>query len=405
MAGPLEGIRVVECTQWVQGGTAGALLGDMGADVVKVEPPITGDPIRGWLKIGAAQTNVVERNYYLELCNRSKRSITLNLRKQKGKDIFYSLIEKADIFLHNWRLGTPEKLGADYETLSRYNPQLIYAEISGWGTKGPLREQAAYELAAMARAGMLDMVGEPDSAPVIWPSGHGDTIGAIVAVAGILAALTAQERSGIGQKVDVSLLGSLITVEAAQFYSWLLAGSPFPNRSRATIGNPLYSHYRCADGAWITLNMLEPDRYWSTFCRVMGIPELEHDPKFATIQVRSQNSVELISILDRIFATKPRTEWLRLFEEQGPGQLIYAPVQNVPEVANDPQVLANQYVVDFEHPAFGPIKVTGMPYKFGRTPAELTRAAPELGQHTEEILLESGYTAQDIARLKEEEVL
>lgn len=405
MAGPLEGIRVVDCAQWVQGGTAGALLGDMGADVIKVEPPGTGDPIRGWLKIGAAQTNVVERNYYFEVCDRSKRSITLDLRQPKGREVFYRLIKRADIFLHNWLTGTPQKLGADYETLSRYNTKLIYAEASGWGPDGPLQSQAAFEPAAMARAGMLDMVAEPDMAPIVWPSGPGDIIGAIMAVVGILAALAARQRLGVGQKVNTSLLGSLITVQAAQFYSWLMAGSPFPKRARARMGNPLYSHYRCADGRWVTLSMLEADRYWSTFCQAMGIPELENDPRFASMKARGENSVELIKLLDKTFATRPRAEWLKLFEEPGPGKLIYAPVQSVPEAAGDPQVLANEYVVDFEHPVFGPIKVTGVPYKFSRTPAALTRAAPGLGQHTEEILLEMGYTREHIARLKEEAVI
>lgn len=405
MSGPLSGIKVVDCAQWLQGGAAGATLADLGADVIKVEDPRGGDPVRGWLQIGAAQTHKVERNYYLELTNRGKRSITLNLGKEKAREVIYKLIERADIFIHNWRTGTPQKLGVDYETLCRCNSRLIYAEVTSWGTEGPLQAETAYEATAMARSGMLEMVRGRDMPPLIWPSGIGDLIGATTAVIGILAALQARQVLGRGQKVSTSLLASLIAIETAQFHAWLLAGAEFPKRDRATMGNPLYNHYRCADDKWLNLSMLQPDRYWPTFCQAMGLKQLEKDPRFENMAVRARNSEELIRLLDKVFVTKPRAEWLQCFEQQGPGRLVYAPIQSVAEAVADPQVVANEYIVNFDHPVFGPIRTVGFPWNFSETPPALRRPAPELGQHTEEILQEVGYTREEIVRLKEQNII
>lgn len=403
MSGPLEGIRVIDCSQWLQGALAGAMLGDMGAEVIKVEERVGGDPARGFVRIVATQVvQASRRNYIFEYCNRNKRGMTLDLGKEKGKGIIYRLVKKADIFLHNWRLGVPQRLGMDYETLSRINPGLVYCQASGWGAKGPVSGQPAFEKVAQGRAGMMYCVGEPGMPPLFFASGLGDNIGGTVVVVSVLAALRSRERTGEGQQVDVSLLGSLLHIESAQICSLTIDGLEFPRRARANMGNPLYNHYQCADGKWINLAMMQGDRYWSAFCKTMGIEHLQKDPRFESLVVRSANAEELIRLLDQVFATRTREEWMKIFEEAG---LIYGPIQTISEVVNDPQVLENEYIIDFDHPSFGRVKVVGFPYKFSKTPASLRRAAPEFGQHTEEILLEIGYTWDEIARFREEEVI
>lgn len=406
MEGPLAGIQVIDCSLWFQGGMVGVMLGDMGAKVIKIEDPQQGDPARGWLQSGfGAQTHKVQRNYTFEGANRGKKSVTLNLRKEKGREIFYSLIRKADIFVHNWRgENVPRKLGADYDTLAKINPQLIYSQVSGWGPKGADSGLPAFEPSAQARSGMYDLFRAPDSPPTIFPGGPGDVTGAILAVVGVLAALEARQRLGKGQKVDTSLLGSILHLLTFQVASLGIAGEIYPQRSRFTMGNQLWNHYQCADGKWITFAMSQPDKYWHNFCVAVGIQELEKDPRFDNLESKAQNAKELIAILDKKFATKPRDEWVKQFKEANV-DLIYSPVQSIPEVLQDPQVLANEYVVDFDHPVYGLIKMVGVPYQFSETPAEPRHAAPQFGEHTEEVLLELGYSWSEISKLKDEGVI
>ncbi len=406
MTGPLTGIRVVDCAQWVQGSMIGVLLGDMGADVIKVEEPEQGDQMRGWVQSGfGAQTHQVKRNYPYEVANRGKKSITLNLKMEKGREIFHALIKKTDIFIHNWRgEDIPKKLGVDYETLAKINPRLIYSEASGWGPKGPSANSPAFEPTAQARSGMYDLFAELNGPLPVFPGGAGDSVGAIMAVVGIVSSLEARHRLGKGQKVNTSLLGSILQLLAFQIGSFGIANEVYPRRSRSKMGNPLYNHYQCADGKWVTFAMMQPDRYWHNFCVAVDVTDLEKDPRFENFTIRAKNAIEMIRILDKHFATKPRDEWLKQFEAADV-DLIYAPVQTIPEVFQDPQVLANEYIVDFEHPEFGAIKRIGVPYRFSETPAEPRRAAPQFGQHSEEILLELGYSWEDIGKLRGQEVI
>ena len=404
MSGPLEGITVVECATWIFGAFGGCCLGDLGADVVKIEERVMGDPARGFRRIIAQYGVVSERNWAFECANRKKRSITLDLRKEDGKKILYELIKQADVFVHNFRLDVPGRLGIDYETLSRYNPQLVYVEATGWGSKGPLRLHPSFEPVAEARAGWMYITGEPDMPPLRFVSGPGDVMGGIIVAQSILAALLARERLGIGQKVEVSLFGSLIFQLAGPVTTKLVTGEEFPRRARARWGNPLFNHYRCADDKWIVFAMAQADRYWPDFCKAVGIEELEKDPRFQNIEARTENAEELILILDNIFATRSVEEWLAHFEQQRI-DLIYAPIQTISDLVDEPQARANDYIVDFNHPNFGPTDVVGCPYQFSKTPVSVGALVPELGQHTEEVLLELGHTWDDIVRLREKEVI
>lgn len=407
MTGPLEGIKVIECTVWAQGSYAGTMLGDLGATVIKIENPQGGDPARGMAQMSQMRgsgAGHLDRNYFMEAFNRSKRSLVLDLQKEKGREVAYKLIEGADIFVHNLRPDVPARLGMDYETLSRLNPRIIYAEATGFGPEGPEHLRPGFEAIAQAKTGWLYFAGGPEMPPLWQVSGAGgDAIGATIAVIGILAALVSRDRHGGGQRIDTSLIGSLVYLAPSPFTAKLLLGQEFPRRDRERVINPLCNFYRCSDGGWIFLYMLQADRFWHDFCRVVGIEHMEKDPRFVDLEARTRHAGELIRLLDEIFITKPLPAWLDTLEKGG--DFIYGPIQTVSEATEDPQILANRYITDFDHPAVGPTKVVGIPYKFSKTPAEVTRACPELGEHTEEVLLEMGYTWEDIAELKDQGVI
>ena len=405
MSGALDGIRVIDCGVVQTGTTAATLLGDLGADVIKVEPPVTGEMGRGIEILAGAASRIQPGGSHFEVWNRNKRGITLNLTKESGREIFYRLVGTSDVVLNNWRKGVAERLKVDYETLLQHNPKIIYAYASPWGLKGPESEDQAMDFTAIARSGMAYQVGKPDDPPMIFVSGYSDTTTGIIMAQGILAALVARERTGVAQRVDVSLLGSMVAgLERHPVNTRAQSGVEMPRRDRTKMGNPLWNYYKCEDGKWIALAMLAADRYWSSFCKALGIEELEHDARFSDIEIRSQlqNSETLIRILDGIFITKPQNEWLRILREH---KLICGRIQTISDLLSDPQVLENEYIIDYEHPVYGQIKTVGFPWNFSVTPASLRLPAPQLGQHTEEILLELGYSWDDIGNLREQEVI
>jgi crotonobetainyl-CoA:carnitine CoA-transferase CaiB-like acyl-CoA transferase len=402
---PLQGIRILDCTIWQQGPVATAMMGDLGAEVIKIEDRIGGDPARGVMKMWGVMARLPDgRNFYLENNNRNKKGITLDLKKEKGRQILYKLVEKSDVFVHNYRLDVPAKLGCDYETLSKYNPKLIYVQSSGYGPKGPEALAPAFDYIGQARSGLMTAVGEVGMPPLTVTGAPIDQMGATVTAYGILAALLARERLGVGQKVDVSMLGSAIWLQAENVASSLIFGYEYPRWTRSDTGNPLWNHYCCADGKWLVLAMPQSDRHWPALCRVLDIEDLRDDRRFDNMHNREQNAKELIAILDRVFATKTREDWLKLMKDER--ELIVTPVNSISDLKNDPQVIANEYIVDFDHPTLGAIKVVGVPIKLSKTPGSIRLPAPEFGQHTEEVLIDVlGYSWEEIAKLRDEEVM
>jgi CoA:oxalate CoA-transferase len=400
---PLEGIRVIDWTIWQQGPVCSAMLGDLGAEVIKIETRETGDPGRGMLKMSGVDLSD-RPNFYFEANNRNKKSLTLDLKQEAGRSIVYQLVSKSDIFVQNYRLGVAARLGLGYETLRAHNPTLIYASATGYGPEGAEAGDPSFDQLGLARSGIMLAVGEPDAPPQQIAGGIADQMGAIMLAYGVLAALFVRERFGIGQEVDASHLGSMTFLQGLSVAARCMMGFAIPRMPRKYATNALWNHYRCQDDRWICLGMLQPDRYWADFCRTIGRPELATDERFVDLRVRAANSGAAVEILDAVFATKPRDEWIQLL--RAGGDFIFTIVNSVDELPDDPQVLANEYVVNLEHPRFGQTRTVGIPVRLRETPGRVQSAAPEFGQHTEEILTELlGYTWEQVAQLKDRKVI
>jgi CoA:oxalate CoA-transferase len=396
MDAPLKGIRVIDWTIWQQGPVATAMLADMGAEVIKIEEREKGDPGRGVFAIGGAEST---RNFYFEANNRHKQSLTLDLSKPGAREIVYKLVAKSDVFVQNFRKGVADRLGLGYKDLSTHNPKLVYASSSGYGPFGPDSGEPSFDYLAQARSGIMYTGPADIKDPIYLTGGIADQMGAIMLAYGVTMALVARERYGVGQEVNASHLGSMIALQGLNVASRTFLGHEFKRNAREESFNPLWNHYKCADEKWICLGMIQ-DRYWKDFCNAVGIPELIDDARFNNMRARGKNRRELIAILDKVFATKPRDEWMRIMKHGG--DFIYTVVNSINDLPTDPQVLANEYVVDYEHPQLGKMQVVGVPVTLSQTPGNPRGRAPELGENTEMILTEMlGYSWDDVAKFRE----
>ena len=405
MRAVLEGIKVIECTpRSYQASVGGVLLAELGADVIHIEEPIKGDPLRGIQYLSGIKAVLPDgSNPLFQLGNRSKKSMTLNLKSQEGREVIYRLISKSDVFLCSLRSDATKRLGMDYSTLSQYNPTLIYAHASGFGPKGTESGQAVLDYVGQARSGFMHMIGEPDSTPTVFNIAIGDQVGGIMLAYGVLAAIIARERFGIGQELDASQLGSMIFLQSHGIGFFLMIGQEPPRLSRKKAPGPLWNHYQCKDGKWIAFGILQTDRHWHDFCRALGMEDLENDPRFNTSDSRREHREVLVSTLESVFASKDSDEWMRSLTEKT--DFPFSRINDYSDVASDPQVLLNEYIVEFDHPNMGKMRTVGYPVHLKKTPGMIRGPAAELGQHTEEILLENGYSWDEIIQLKEQEVI
>lgn len=395
-SGPLKGLKVVEMGIWVAAPATGAVLGDWGAEVVKVENPLGGDPVRGLMAMGVAFEPPI--NPSLELDNRNKRSVAVNVQTPEGSAVVKRLLRDADVFVTNLRRNALQRAGLTYEDVRQENPRLIYAALSGYGTRGPEKDRAGFDYAAFwARAGAMASLGEPEGPPPTQRPAMGDHPAGLSLAGAICAALYHRERTGEGQEVHLSLFQAGLWMMATDIEVCLVTGMGSAPTGRM-VPNPLWNHYKAKDEKWFHLVMLQPDRYWKGFCEAIARPDLVDDERYATVFTRAQHSLEFIALLDSIFATKTRAEWGEIFDRF---DLVWGPVQSVAEVVRDPQARALGAFAKVPHRTGQEIEVVRSPIEFGATPASVRHAAPELGEHTEEVLLEHGYTWEDIAALKE----
>jgi crotonobetainyl-CoA:carnitine CoA-transferase CaiB-like acyl-CoA transferase len=396
----------LEWAIWLAGPGATMMLGDLGADVVKIEQPVVGDPSRGLTRLEGMSTGSTsaEREFMYTGVNRNKKCILIDVTKPKGKEIVYRLPPQFDVFVQNFRQDVRDRAKLDYATLSQYNPRLIYANISSLGPDGPDNWRRGNDYVGQARSGFMTNQRALVGAPAAIGGAVADHMTSIITVNGILAALYAREKQGIGQEIDVSIVGSMVALQHVRLTNTFFYKKEMVREDRKTIGNPLANYYECKDGKWICFCILAADIVWPDFCKALDIQHLEKDPRFETTRLRAKNNRELIDILDKTIATKNRDEWVEIVGKYH--RIMFSAINEGLDVANDPQILDNKYVVEYEQPSLGKIKSAGCPIKFHKTPAGVQSPAPEFGQHTEEVLLEiGGYSWDEITQFKEEGVI
>jgi crotonobetainyl-CoA:carnitine CoA-transferase CaiB-like acyl-CoA transferase len=401
--GAFAGIRVVELAQWVFVPVAGALLADWGADVVRIERP-EGDPYRGLMTQGIG-TDSGGVNLSVALANRGKRSIALDLRRDDGRKILGQLLETADVFLTNFRPGALRRLGLDAETLTEQHPTLVYARGHGYGVRGPDADMPGYDASAFWSRGGLAHVLTPSELerPIGQRGAMGDRNGAMALAFGMAAALLERTRTGRGSVVDVSLLATAMWTLSSDVLSALQGHQPRAMSAAGPGGyvNPLVGVYGTKDGRHIQLVFLEADRYWPDFCRLIGREELVDDPRFVDLQARREHADECVAELQAEFATRTFTQWKALLAGI---DAPWAPVQAVEELLDDPQVTANDYLGEVVVDGGASYRLPSVPVQFDERPPVLRRA-PEHGEHSELLLLELGYTWEQIGELRDAGVI
>ena len=398
--GPLNGIRVLDWTMYQFGPVAASMMGDMGADVIKIES-LDGDIGRAVARMSSRPIGLAgDRNAYFETCNRNKRGLAVDLKTEEGREIAHKLVKDADVLIENFRNGVAERLGMDYETLKKINPKLIYGSASGFGPKGPDAELPSLDGCGQARAGLMMSATPPGvEPPNRVAAAVSDQMGGITLCLGVLGALMARDREGVGQKVEVSHLSSTMWLQGLFVGMSLLGGAYSSVVERTNPRNPMVNLYKTKEGAWLQMMNPQPARYWADFVKAVELDYLLEDPVLGDPNQIGEHGSELVKILDEKFATKTFKEWDAIFRHLG---FIYAKVQSVAELKDDPQVIANDYITDFAHPVLGDVQMCNFPVAFSETPASIRREAPELGQHTEDILIdELGYDWEDIARFQE----
>jgi crotonobetainyl-CoA:carnitine CoA-transferase CaiB-like acyl-CoA transferase len=381
MAGPMEGVSVVELGVWVAGPAAGGILADWGADVVKVEPP-DGDPARMFGRM----LGIDDVSPPFEMDNRSKRSIVLDLSTDDGRATVFELISGADVFLTNVRPGALKRIGVDFESVAARNPRLVYGLITGYGDSGPDAERAAYDVAAFwARAGLAHLLTRPGDTPPFQRGGMGDHTAGMTLAAAVCAALVARTRTGKGQLVSTSLYRQGAYTVSFDLNTFLMTGHSIAIGQRETMGNPCMNNYAAGDGRRFWIVGLQGGRHWPPLCRAVGRPDWLTDPRFDTAHARVANAVELIGELDEIFATKPLDEWAKVFATEP--DFFWSPINSIEDVVADEQFHSAGGVV-YVPDGDGGAPMVATPADFHGTPWQPRSAAPKLGEHTGEILAE-----------------
>jgi glutaryl-CoA transferase len=390
----LEGIRVIEWTEAMAGPYCAMLLGDFGADVIKVERPGVGDQSRGW-----GPPFIASESAYFLCANRNKRSLTLNLDDPGGLQIIRQLVGQADVFIHNQpKRDSLIKRGLDYETVSGTNLKLIYCAISGYGATGPKTGLPGYDILAQGEAGVMSFTGEPDGEPMRYPIAIADVTCGIYAAMGILAALLARERSGKGQFLDMALLDSQLTWLANIGSSYLNAGELPSRHGNAHPSIVPYQLFKTSDDRHIMV-AVGTEAIWVRFCRVLGIEEtIARDPRFANNRLRIANRGELIAALQHTFLKQRAEQWLVQFRD---ADVPAGPIYAVDEALKAPQALARNVIVELEHPVIGKARSIANPIRMAGTPVRYHRAPPRLGEHTDAILGEMGVVPEEIRFLRD----
>jgi crotonobetainyl-CoA:carnitine CoA-transferase CaiB-like acyl-CoA transferase len=399
----LGGYRVIDMTQLGVGPTATGLLAQWGAEVIHLESP-QGDVVRGHNRTpGSSRPDEEAFSCWWQQPNMNKKSLTLDLNYKEGREVLHKLIATADVFLGNLRPYELKKFDLEYETMKKINPKLIYAIFNGYGIEGPDKDEAGYDVISFfARSGIMHMMSGEDGIPVMPRAGLGDIPTGMYLACGVVVALLARERLGIGQEVYVSLLASGIWSNPIDSGEALAFNKDGDRMLRGDALNPIRNTYKTKDDRWILMNNMQGDRFWKLFCQVIEREDLEKDPRFDTAEKRAENHSELIKIINEVFAGKTYEEWNKRLAHSG---LVWSPVQKPTEAVKDPQARANGSFVSFDFPKFGTYELLAPPQRLMGTPPTFRTPAPRLGEHNEELLLELGYSRDDIGSLREKKVI
>lgn len=393
----LDDILIVDLSQALAGPYCTMLLGDIGAQVIKIEPPGSGDQSRGW-----GPPFVEGESTYFLAVNRNKKSLTLDLKSDEGREIMHRLIARADVFIHNMpRQSSQRKTGVDAETVLDLNPRLVYVSITGYGTSGPCAERPGYDLIAQGESGLMSITGEPGGEPMRYPVPLADMTTGIYAALGILGALLARQRTGRGQVLDLSLLESQSAWLGILAGAYLNAGEA-PQRLGNSHPNIVpYQVFRARDKYMMVA--VGTQRLWGRFCEVLGITgTLMNDPRFATNPDRLAHRQELVELLQNILSQKEADYWLEALRE---AQIPSGPINSVPETLAHPQILERGFIVELEHPLAGLVKSLGNPIRFSDTPVSYRLPPPTLGEHNAAILGELGFTTGEISEFEAQGII
>ena len=382
---PLEGIRVLDLTQAMAGPFCTMMLGDLGADVIKVERPGRGDDSRGWGPpfVGEPYGPYPGESAYFISANRNKRSLTVNLKSPEGQKIARRLAAVSDALVENFRTGVLDKMGLGYEDLRAVNPRLVYCSISGYGRTGPYAERPGYDFVIQAEGGFMGITGPEEGPPYRVGVPVIDITAGMFAATAILAALRARDLTGAGQLVDVSLLDTQVALLTNVASNHLVGGVGHRRLGNAHPSIAPYEAFPARD-RWFALAAAN-ERQWALLCDVIGQPELRDDPRFADNNGRVANRAALRAVLDPVFQARDAGGWLAAFREAG---LPCGPINTIPDVFAHPQAEARELVLEAEHPTAGTIRFPGFPYKLSDTPAAVRRPPPRLGEHTDEVLVD-----------------
>jgi len=397
---PLEGVKILEYGIFHAGPGGSAILGDLGADIIKIEAGF-GDPERFWTHVAGVDMSVPSgESLMFEVSNRNKKGIYLDIKTDQGREVFHRLVKDADVFLTNLRKSTKKQLKIDYASISELNPKIIHANVSGYGPEGPMKDIGAFDPLGQARSGLMFATGSPLPAPLHL--GVLDQTTAIAASHAILTALFVRERHGIGQEVHMSLFSTALWIQHPNvMLNNVISVDPCQQADRTT-HSPLRNCFCCKDGNWIFGTHHPEEKYWTTFCKATGQEQLLADEAYTDQAGKPVNLPELVRIFDEVFATKTRDEWMEIFQAH---KFMFCPVQHIQDVETDPQALVNDYIVPFEHPLLGKINIPGYPAHFSENHAGTRGPAPAIGQHTDEVLEDLGYSTDDIENLKKEGVI
>lgn len=395
MTGPLDDIKVLEVANWVAGPSCAALMADMGADVIKVEPP-GGDGMRAKLRQPSGE-GVAAYDFPFQLDNRGKRSIAVDLAAPRGAELVAELAGHVDVVITNLLSDRLARYGLDPRRLLDAHPRLVYGLVTGYGRQGDDADRVAFDLTAFfARSGIMSLVGDPDGPPPPFRPGQGDHTAGLALLAAVLAALRERDRTGLGQLVETTLMHSGVWTIGCDMQVALVDHRQPRKHSRDDVFSPMSTQYRCADGRWLNLAAQHPD-LWATLCTTVGCDELAHDARYATPADRYRHRSELIHRFDAVFAAEPLDHWAEALNGAG---LVWAPVAELPDVVDDRQARATGMFVELEHPEAGPFETVAAPFHFDRSEVTARGPAPSVGQHTDDVLRDLGIDEARIDALR-----